>query len=298
MSGALAVHPGALGDVLLAIPALRALRARHGAVILAAQPRIAQLVHALGIVDEARVIDHLRLAALFVDDGARARLCGADRVVCWFGARDPVFVRRLSSQAPCVTVSPSVGDGVVWEHLLRTAAPAAPAAVDPALPPTALRDAGRDLLRAAGWDGQSRLLIVQPGAGSPAKRWPVDGFARAVAAVTARHRFTVAVHRGPGDAEAAGALVGKLAAPLVLDEPSLPALAGALRYATAYVGNDSGVSHLAAAVGAHAVALFVEANLRWRSWSATAVPVVVDITRVRPEEAAAVMEAVAGIAGG
>jgi heptosyltransferase III len=298
VSGALAVHPGALGDVLLAIPALRALRGRHGTARLAAQPRIAQLVHALGVVDEACAIDSLRLDALFVDDDARARLFDAARVVCWLGARDPAFVRRLSKQAPSVTVFPSVGDGVVWDHLLRTAAPDGRAVVEPVVLPVGLRDAGRDLLRTAGWDGESRLLIVQPGAGSPAKRWPVDGFACAVAAVTTRYQFTVAVHRGPADAEPVGALVGKLTAPLILDEPSLPALAGALGYATAYIGNDSGVSHLAAAVGAHAVALFVEANLRWRSWSATAIPVIVDITRVRPEDAAAVTETVAGIAGG
>jgi ADP-heptose:LPS heptosyltransferase len=83
----------------------------------------------------------------------------------------------------------------------------------------------------------------------------------------------------------------------VLEEPSLPALAGALAQASAYVGNDSGVSHLAGMVGTPAVVLFVAANLRWRSWSASVRAVTVDATRVRPEDAAAVVDVLAGILG-
>jgi ADP-heptose:LPS heptosyltransferase len=51
MGQTLVIHPGPLGDVLLAIPALRALRKRHGAgLILAAQTRIGDLLHVLGVV--------------------------------------------------------------------------------------------------------------------------------------------------------------------------------------------------------------------------------------------------------
>ncbi len=295
MSRALAIHPGALGDVLLAVPALRALRKRHGTVMLAAQPRIGDLLLVLGIVDDACAVDRLGLDALFVDDAARVRLPDVVRIVCWLGARDSAFTRRLSAQAPSVTVAPSVGDGVVWEHLLRTAVPDARAGVDPVVVPAALRAAGRDLLEKAGWDGKSRVLIVHPGAGSTAKRWPVDGFASAVDAVAADRRLTVVVHQGPADAEPVAALVRKLTAPVVLEEPSLPALAGALAHAAAYVGNDSGVSHLAGTVGVLAVVLFVATNVRWCPWSATVRPVTVEATRVRSEDAAAVVGALAGI---
>jgi len=90
----LAIHPGALGDVLLGIPALRALRDAGGRLTLAAQPRIAALLVALGEADEARNFESLRLDALFAGAGD-ARLPAVERVVCWFGARDPDFVRRL-----------------------------------------------------------------------------------------------------------------------------------------------------------------------------------------------------------
>ena len=295
MSRALAVHPGALGDVLLAVPALRALRERHGTVMLAAQPRIADLLLALGIVDDACPVDRLGLDALFVDDDARARLFDADRVVCWLGARDPAFKRRLCAQAPSVTVAPSVGEDIVWGHLLRTAVSEAPAIVDPVVVPETVRAAGRDVLVKAGWDGESRLLIVHPGTGSAAKRWPAEGFASAVEEAVADRALIVAVHQGPADAEPVAALVCQLATPLVLEEPSLPALAGALAHATAYIGNDSGVSHLAGAVGIPAVVVFVAANLRWRPWSVSARPVLVDATRMRSQDAAAVADALAEV---
>jgi ADP-heptose:LPS heptosyltransferase len=220
-------------------------------------------------------------------------LRGAEHVVCWLGARDPAFTRRLCAQAPSVTVAPSVGEGVVWEHLLRTAVPEAPAIVDPVVVPEAVRAAGRDLLVKAGWDGESRLLIVHPGAGSAAKRWPAEGFASTVSATAADHALTVAVHRGPADAEPVAALVRQLARPLVLEEPSLPALAGALAQAAAYIGNDSGVSHLAGAVGIPAVVVFVAANVRWRPWSESVRPVLVDATRTRSEDTGAVADALA-----
>jgi len=97
------------------------------------------------------------------------------------------------------------------------------------------------------------------------------------------------VHEGPADAEAVRALVACLCRPaLRLADPPLPALAGALTLARAYLGNDSGVSHLAASVGAPSVVLFTEAALAWQPWSPTARCVAVTTSTVLDTERAAV----------
>lgn len=288
---ALAVHPGALGDVLLAVPALRALRAASGGVILAAQRHLAELVVALGEADAARAFESLRLDALFAGAGP-ADLPEVDRLICWFGARDAEFSRRLRAQARGAVVAPSISTGLVWEHLLETCGvPAgewrAPARVGPAL-----LGAGRVALTEAGWDGRHRLLVVQPGAGGVSKRWPVDGFAAALAAVAERGDVALVVHQGPADIDVVDALSARLPSVLRLRGPALPALAGVLSQAALYLGNDSGVSHLAATVGVPAVVLFAAANLAWCPWAPEPEVMTVTMTRVDPTEVAAVRDAV------
>ena len=53
----------------------------------------------------------------------------------------------------------------------------------------------------------------------------------------------------------------------MLVDPPLETLTGAIHHAALFVGNDSGVTHLAAALSAPTLALFVAANLAWRPWA-------------------------------
>lgn len=296
---ALVIHPGALGDVLLAVPALRALRAGGDAVTLAAQPRIGALLVALGVVDRAVAFDTLGLEALFTDallgaDAPLARhLASVTRVVCWFGARDAQFARRLRALAPGVMIAPATTSTTpVWEHLVRTVGGTpdrAPVTVAPAL-----MAEGRQALTAAGWDGRSRVLVAHPGAGGAAKRWPVDGFADVVEPLDA----SVVVHQGPADAEAVRAFVERARRPtLRLSDPSLPTLAGVLAIAAAYLGNDSGVSHLAASVGTPSLVLFTEPARAWSPWSHTAHCLTITTSKVVDTERVAVHAALAKLLG-
>ena len=292
--------------MLLAIPALRVLKqARPGdALVVAAQPRIGRLLEILGVADRSVDFEALGLDALFQDEAiGRDRewptrcaddLRRATRVVAWIGSREPRFVERLTALAPGSIVAPSVSAGrPVWEHLVESVGARA-SGIDPAMRaavtvPAALVGAARHALAHHGWNGSDRLLCVHPGAGGRGKRWATAGFAAVLERIAAVPRLAVVVHQGPADSEAVAALPEGLTAPAIrLREPPLPLLAGVLAQVVAYLGNDSGISHLAAALGVPSIVLFGADRLIWRPWAEHVEPLVVSLTALDEPDAARV----------
>jgi heptosyltransferase-3 len=99
----------------------------------------------------------------------------------------------------------------------------------------------------------SRFVALHVGSGSPDKNWPAERF-RALAARLAEGRPWLLV-TGAADAEARAALATAPGAVAVHAAP-VRVLGALLARAAVFVGNDSGVSHLAAASGAPTLALF------------------------------------------
>jgi hypothetical protein len=211
--------------------------------------------------------------------------------VSWFGARDPEFARRLAARAPGAIIAPSVQPGQsVWRHLLATLGAPDGDWCGPIAASSALRALGEHARAAAGGHGPPPWLVVHPGAGSAAKCWPAEGFARVITTLAARARMNVCVHVGPADTAAATALRARVGDGVAwLREPALPALAGVLAASALYLGNDSGVSHLAAALGVPGVTLFDERHLDWRPWWAGAGVLPVTLTRVVEREVDAIL---------
>ena len=225
----LVLRPGALGDTLLALPALRALRRRFGRVILAAHGGAARLLADLGEVDEGWAFDDPRLGWVFGGPPP------AEPVVAWMdathapGVRDALLVApsRPSDQWHCA------------EHLVQTLAPLGIPPVVDAAP-----------LRVEPWPSSD--ILVHPGSGSAAKNWPAEQFAELI-----QHLGQVRLIVGEADAAAADAVERRVGHALPrLIEPPLVELAQRLAGCRAYVGNDSGVSHLAGLVGARSFVLF------------------------------------------
>ncbi len=299
-TGILVIHPGALGDVLQTVPALRGLRAVAPAapITFVGQPRLARLLVELGAAQQARAFDGFGLEALFVDAPAPAAIAEAvsrvKYVVSWFGSRDETYRRRLHALVPRALVAAPVPDDdtPVWRHLLGTLAGwdlAVPERVEPLRAPPLPADEGP----AAAPRPQ---LVVHPGSGGDWKRWPAERFAEVIHALRHRRAFEVLVHQGPADAEAASRLLALLEGNAdALLEPELPRLAAVLGGARAYLGGDSGVSHLAATVGAPSVVLFPPATRRrWAPWSPTAVPIELTGTDRDVERAIEALEGMLG----
>jgi hypothetical protein len=278
---ALVIHPGALGDVLQAVPALRAL-GRGARVAFCGQPRLGELLAGAGVVEDVFSFDGFGLEALFTGEPAPSsladRLGRFDEIVSWFAARDERYPERLRALAQGCVVAPPVPEGpgiAVWQHLLGTLGTSrsgGPADRAPLRLPGHWRAGARQALDGLGARSAAALLVVHPGAGGRWKASPPETLAGAISRAIRGAHAQVLLHEGPADREAAEHLARLLDPPaLRLVDPALPLLAGILSLAGAYLGGDSGVSHLAAAVGAPAVILYPAATReRWAPWSATA----------------------------
>jgi heptosyltransferase-2 len=100
----------------------------------------------------------------------------------------------------------------------------------------------------------SNLIVIFPGSGSPGKNWPADKFAALASKLSMSNRASVAVILGP--AEISLEPIFRESGVPVLKQLDLPTVAAIARVASAFVGVDSGVSHLAAATGASGVVIF------------------------------------------
>jgi ADP-heptose:LPS heptosyltransferase len=164
----------------------------------------------------------------------------------------------------------------VWEHLVETLGKwgVTRPSEHHALPTTERwRIAARTTLMSLGVDESRPLLIAHPGSGARWKEAPAPRFAQALERMAADGGFEVLIHQGPADGNAVNALLRGLTIPTqLLLEPSLTELAGALALAQAYLGSDSGVSHLAASVGTPSVILYPPETIRqWAPWAPSAV---------------------------
>ncbi len=246
-----------LGDLLTALPALRALADAFPAHrrVLAAPAVLAPLARHSGAVGEVA-------GAAGLQAPLPARLAGADLAVNLHG-RGPqshelllaTGPRRLIAFAnPAVPASapwprwwPGEHEVARWCRLLRSSGIAAdPRRLDLAPPPGA-RPAG-----AAG------ATLIHPGAGSAARRWPPERFAAVARAEVERGRAVV-VTAGPAEVELACSvadLAGRPRRLAVSAGGELLALALLVAAAGRVLCGDTGVAHLATALGTPSVVLF------------------------------------------
>jgi ADP-heptose:LPS heptosyltransferase len=104
-------------------------------------------------------------------------------------------------------------------------------------------------------DGAPAVAILPATRSSNGKRYPLARFGEVIAAL-ARAGVTAVVVVGPGEEGVAAALAGRGGARVAPTAWPLEETAALLAACDAAVGNDSGLTHLAAAVGCPTVALF------------------------------------------
>lgn len=254
------VRAGALGDVLLLRRAVAALRRGGHRVRLVAPATAAAVLVGPGLseVEAALPWDGPEAAALLAGQAGTGALATAlekaDLVVAF--TRDREVTRALGRAARRVVARdpappPEGPHASIW--LAGALADGGVERVE-RLPPdlafVADEHAEAERRLAALPPG---FVAVHPGSGSGPKNWPLDRFLEVAERLSRGAPYLLCV--GPAELER-GLGAGLAPSAVVARAWPVRVLGAALSRASVYVGNDSGVSHLAAAAGTPTLALF------------------------------------------
>lgn len=120
---------------------------------------------------------------------------------------------------------------------------------------------GKELLSEAGLDSRKELVVIQPGSGGLSKCWHLENFL-AVARELVSEGIEVVFLLGPAEIERfSDAVIRKISkVASCLTDLSLTQVLGLLSCTDWFIGNDSGITHLAAGLGVKTLAVFGPTN--------------------------------------
>lgn len=260
------VAPNWLGDVCMALPAIRDVR-RHfrGEVLaVATRPSVAAVFHAVPGVDRIVVLDRGTASSLRGDIGIllpnsfrSAWTLKKSGIKERWGYRAD-FRGLLLTRAvrkPRRRVSfPEYYSNLVRQLGIETG----PLTAQLTVPPTA-RAAAMALLQQRGWSPGQPLVAIAPGAAfGHAKRWPARRYAQLASTLMNDGVACVIVGRSE-DRDAARDIQGID----LIGQTDLTMLMGIASHCSTVVSNDSGALHLAAAIGVPVVGIWGPTDERY-----------------------------------
>ncbi len=266
------LHQGALGDFLLALPVFDGLYRTNNSIRidLCSKTEHIALIRSkpcIGLLHSAEASD---LTPFYHDDlwanAPLPRFLENKDAVFVFGQKGSrVLAERLSRRlnAPVLWLQsfPDPGRLLPVSEFLAEQVRRAGWILDDVLPhidpsPEEVSSVRVWMLQ-RGWSEGSRPVCVHPGSGGRGKVWPLQQWLELFRWLCEECRVPVVMTLGPADEylEGLAAEAIKLGVEVV-QGVTLPYLAALLSQSCFYVGNDSGVTHLAAAVGASVIAIF------------------------------------------
>ncbi len=267
MKSILVLRPGAIGDAILAFPVLKALREQYDGtrITFVSNPQVLPLAEAFGVAEQTFDFQNIQWSELFSSSGIRTSsmrtlLAQTDLTICWMRDPDGIIEHNLETSGVkhCIIAPgrPSAGAGIhIVDYLART---------------IGLPNVGAQFIVPLSWgllnssfkDTTAKWPVaIHPGSGSAEKCWPAPRFAEVIKRLWEQN-YSILVLAGPADTERIDDLLKQLSYPppseifKLLTHAPLLEVAHQLQQCRCYLGNDSGITHLAAMLGVPTVAIF------------------------------------------
>lgn len=266
------IRPGALGDLIVTLPAFGAIRDHfpHAFIEIMGYPRYLELIKGRYYADGVSRFDQPDISHLFIKDAEiprlfRERLSHMDLIISFVSDRDGVFSQNLNrvKARRIIHYDPfPAGNKAIHmiDHFLQSLDSLDITCAE-TVPKIFLNDEdirfGGDFVK-DGFAGSKRMLVaIHPGSGSRQKCWPAERFAALINWLNQELQARIVMVSGPADQ----GILERLKAGgnddfLAADQLPLSELAAVIQRCNLFIGNDSGVTHLAAALGIHTIALF------------------------------------------
>jgi len=130
--------------------------------------------------------------------------------------------------------------------------------------------------------GDRKIALIHPAAAFATKQWATDNFARVVDFLAERGFAPVAI-AAPHESGVIYELQEKASVKIVSFDLMLPEVTALAARSQVFVGNDSGIAHIAAAVGTPSVVVFGSSNIaHWRPWNRAPAEVVFEEMPCQP----------------
>ena len=266
----LVIRTGAIGDLVLSLPLLMALRKcyrQSWLEVMGYHSRL-ELLEGRYYADRICSVEQSGMASLFVQNGMLPEklaqyFASFDLVVSLVSDPDGLFSANLRRAGvkkviSIVPLPPQSGSEHYSRYLLSQLTHGGMKAglTEPKL---FLTEADREYASQF-WreHGFGRVLAVHAGSGSPRKAWRPEGFVEVANWAIEKLGMQVLLVSGPADQKAVHQVLQGMESrkSLMLENFPLTKLAALLQKCRVFVGNDSGITHIASAVGTPTVAVF------------------------------------------
>ena len=214
--------------------------------------------------------DQADISHLFVDNSRipaslTKKLKGVDLIISFVSDKGQIMVSNLRAAGVKHVIHyepfPSEGEAIhVIDHFLRCL-DLLGVPYSNKIPKIFLKDEdvlfGEIFLNKSIVDPDKLLVAVHPGSGSRQKCWPVDRYVELILWLSEKINAHVLIISGPADRENIEELKVKVKNSFILvDQLPLPIVAAIIKRCNLFVGNDSGITHLAAAIGTLTISIF------------------------------------------
>jgi heptosyltransferase-3 len=280
------LQPGAIGDCILTLPLAELMKETvcPGGVDIIGHTEYLGMLPGRSCVDAVRSLDSMSLHRLFEDedgfeiadgDPLIMAFAGYSWIASFLGEPDSHFEKNLiftvncshSAEVITLAMKPGPEHGGHISDFYRNQFIEQSGSLSqehnsavgmPLIRPTqADKLRGMEILAENGVMPTTKAIIMHPGSGGAHKCWHLDNFL-AVARMLEKEGTDSVFLFGPAEAErfSEPAIAQIRTAGKLLTNLSLAEVLGVLGCSRGYIGNDSGITHLAAAVGIRTVVVF------------------------------------------